>query len=461
MSRETPGSAGDERRARNGARADVGEPVSPPSPLGGDGVGGGLRLGVVGLQHMFVMFGATVLVPLLTGLDVAVALFASGLGTLIFHVATRMKVPVYLGSSFAFIPPILAVAESGTLAQATAGILVAGLVYVAVSFALRFVSIDAIHRLIPPHVTGPIIILIGLMLAPVAVANAGGGGSALVLERIGTAGAWALAAVTLGTGVFVRVFLPRRGHRYLATLPVLFGLGAGYAVAALAGVVDFDPVADARWLGIPAFMAPEFDVRALSLVVPVALVTMIEHLGDVLAIGEVVDDDFVDDPGLHRTLLGDGLATVLAGLVGAPANTTYSENTGTVALTGVRQPVVMRVAAAGALVLSFVPKFSAFIASIPLPVVGGISILLFGMIAGIGIKTLVDHRVDLANPRVLIVVSTMLVLGLGDPSVEVGPVELSGLALAAVVGIVGNRLLEAGGTDPVAANSDPASTREP
>ncbi|MGD2068808.1 MAG: uracil-xanthine permease family protein [Gemmatimonadota bacterium] len=398
-------------------------------------------MGVVGLQHMFVMFGATVLVPLLTGLDVAVALFASGLGTLVFHVATRMRVPVYLGSSFAFIPPILAVAETGTLAQATAGILVAGLVYVGVSFALRLVSIEAIQRLIPPHVTGPIIILIGLMLAPVAVENAAGGGNEPMLERIGTLGAWALAAVTLGTGVFVRVFLPRRGYRYLATLPVLFGLAAGYAAAALAGVVEWRPVADAPWLGVPDFMAPRFDLRALGVVVPVALVTMIEHLGDVLAIGEVVEEDFIEDPGLHRTLLGDGLATVLAGLVGAPANTTYSENTGTVALTGIRDPAVMRVAAAGALLLSFVPKFAALVASIPLPVVGGISILLFGMIAGIGIKSLVDHRVDLGDPRVLIVVSTMLVLGLGEARVDVGPTELSGLALAAVVGILGNLVL--------------------
>lgn len=417
------------------------ERPSAPVPLRGGGLRGRVRLGVVGLQHMFVMFGATVLVPLLTGLDVAVALFASGLGTLVFHAATRMRVPVYLGSSFAFIPPILAVAETGTLAQATAGILVAGLVYVAVSFALRLVSLGTIQRLIPPHVTGPIIILIGLMLAPVAVENAGGGGSQRVLERVGTAGAWTLAAVTLGTGVFVRVFLPRRGFRYLATLPVLFGLGAGYAAAALAGVVEWDAVAEARWLGVPAFMAPRFDLRALSIVVPVALVTMIEHLGDVLAIGQVVEEDFVEDPGLHRTLLGDGLATVLAGLVGAPANTTYSENTGTVALTGVRDPAVMRVAAAGALLLSFVPKFAALVASIPLPVVGGISILLFGMIAGIGIKSLVDHRVDLGDPRVLIVVSTMLVLGLGEARVDLGPAELSGLALAAVVGIVGNRLL--------------------
>lgn len=406
------------------------------------------RLFVVGLQHMFVMFGATVLVPILTGLDVAVALFASGTGTLIFHVATRFRMPVYLGSSFAFIPPIIAVADGGTLAQATGAIMVAGVLYALVSLALRFVEPRSIYRWVPPHVTGPIIILIGLMLAPVAVANASGAES----PGLGTAGAWALALVTLGAGVVVKVWFRRWGLPFLATLPVLVGLVAGYVVAAISGAVDLAPISAAEWLGLPAFMAPAFDARAMALVVPVALVTMIEHLGDVLAIGEVVEQDFIEEPGLHRTLLGDGLATTFAGLLGAPANTTYSENTGAVALTGVHAPVVMRVAAVAALVLSLVPKFSAVIASIPLPVVGGISILLFGMIAGIGIKSLVDHQVDLGDPKILILVSTMLVLGLGDAQVAVGPVELSGLALAAVVGIVGNAILpgtpgrEAGGT---------------
>lgn len=395
------------------------------------------RLLVVGLQHMFVMFGATVLVPILTGLDVAVALFASGVGTLLFHVVTRFRMPVYLGSSFAFIPPIIAVAEGGSLAQATGAIIVAGLLYVLVSAGLRLVEPRSIYRWVPPHVTGPIIILIGLMLAPVAVANASGQNSL----GIGPTGAWALALVTLGAGVVVKVWFRRWGLPFLATLPVLVGLVVGYGAAALAGAVDPGPIAEARWFGLPAFMAPAFDLRALTLIVPVALVTMIEHLGDVLAIGEVVEQDFIEDPGLHRTLLGDGLATALAGALGAPANTTYSENTGAVALTGVRAPVVMRIAAAGALVLSLVPKFSAIIASIPLPVVGGISILLFGMIAGIGIKSLVDHRVDLGDPKTLIIVSTMLVLGLGDAQLAVGPVELSGLALAAVVGIAGNALL--------------------
>ena len=399
------------------------------------------RLLVVGIQHMFVMFGATVLVPILTGLDVAVALFASGVGTLLFHVLTRFRMPVYLGSSFAFIPPILAVADGGTLAQATGAIVVAGLLYTVVSTILRFVEPRAIYRWVPPHVTGPIIILIGLMLAPVAVANASGAES----PAIGTAVAWGLALVTLLVGVVVKVWFRRWGFPFLATLPVLVGLVVGYVVAAATGAVDLTPVARAPWFGLPAFMAPAFDARALTLLVPVALVTMIEHLGDVLAIGEVVEQDFIEDPGLHRTLLGDGLATAFAGLLGAPANTTYSENTGAVALTGVHAPVVMRVAAVAALVLSLVPKFSALIASIPLPVVGGISILLFGMIAGIGIKSLVDHQVDLGDPKVLIIVSTMLVLGLGDAQVAVGPVELSGLALAAIVGIAGNALLPGDG----------------
>jgi uracil permease len=395
------------------------------------------RLLIVGLQHMFVMFGATVLVPILTGLDVAVALFASGVGTLLFHVLTRFRMPVYLGSSFAFIPPIIAVAEGGTLAQATGAIVLAGVLYAVVSVALRFVEPGSIYRWVPPQVTGPIIILIGLMLAPVAVANAAGSNT----PGVGSVEAWTLALITLLAGVVTKVWFRRWGYPFLATLPVLVGLVVGYGAAALAGVVDVAPVGDAAWFGLPAFMAPELNARAITLVVPVALVTMIEHLGDVLAIGEVVEEDFIVDPGLHRTLLGDGLATALAGALGAPANTTYSENTGAVALTGISAPVVMRIAAVGALVLSLVPKFSAVIASIPLPVVGGISILLFGMIAGIGIKSLVDHRVDLGDPKILIIVATMLVLGLGDAQVAVGPVELSGLALAAVAGIAGNALL--------------------
>jgi uracil permease len=395
------------------------------------------RLLVVGVQHLFVMFGATVLVPLLTGLDVGVALFASGTGTLLFHLLTGFRVPVYLGSSFAFIPPILAVADGGTLAQATGAIAVAGSLYVVVSLALRLVDPRAIYRWVPPHVTGPIIVLIGLMLAPVAVANASGEG----VEGLSPGGAWLLALVTLGSAVFVKLWLRRWGFPFLSTLPVLAGLVAGYAAAAAAGVVDWATVAEAPWLGLPAFMAPEIDARALTLLVPVALVTMVEHLGDILAIGEVVDDDFITDPGLHRTLLGDGVATTLAGLIGGPANTTYSENTGAVALTGVRDPGVMRIAAGGAIVLSLVPKFSAVIASIPLPVIGGISILLFGMISAIGIRSLVEHRVDLADPRTLVLVSTMLVLGLGEARLVLGPVEIQGLALAAIVGILGNAVL--------------------
>lgn len=395
------------------------------------------RLLVVGIQHLFVMFGATVLVPLLTGLDVGVALFASGTGTLLFHLVTRFRVPVYLGSSFAFIPPILAVAEGGTLAQATGAIAVAGVLYVVVSLALRFVEPGSIYRWVPPHVTGPIIVLIGLMLAPVAVANASGEG----VEGVSPGGAWLLALVTLGVAVFVKLWLRRWGFLFLSTLPVLAGLVAGYAASAAAGVVDWTPVAEASWLGLPAFMAPELEMRALTLLVPVALVTLVEHLGDVLAIGEVVEDDFIADPGLHRTLLGDGIATTLAGLMGGPANTTYSENTGAVALTGVRDPAVMRIAAIGAIVLSLVPKFSAVIGSIPLPVIGGISILLFGMISAIGIRSLVEHRVDLADPRTLVLVSTMLVLGLGEARLVLGPVEVQGLALAAIVGILGNAVL--------------------
>lgn len=408
------------------------------------------RLAVIGLQHLFVMFGATVLVPLLTGLDVGVALFASGVGTFIFHLATRFEMPVYLGSSFAFIPVITAIAQAdgGSLAQATGGIAVAGLLYLLVSFLLRFVSIERIHALLPPHVTGSIIILIGLMLAPVAVHNADGTNAPELRAAIGAGGAWALALTTLGVGVFVKVYLRRFGFAFLSTLPVLAALLVGYAAALAFGLVDFAPIGEAAWIGLPHFMAPEFSPGAIAVAVPVALVTMIEHLGDVLAIGQVVGKDFVARPGLSRTLLGDGVATTVAGLLGGPANTTYSENTGTVALTGITNPVVMRIAAAFAITLSFIPKFSAFIATIPLPVVGGISILLFGMIAGVGVKTLVDAQSDLGRPRILIVVATMLVLGLGGAEIVAGPIRLGGLGLAAVVGIGLNALLRPGDPDP-------------
>ena len=393
---------------------------------------------VLGLQHTFVMFGATVLVPLITGLDVGVTLFAAGVGTWLFHILTKFKVPVFLGSSFAFIPPILAItAETGDIAFATGGILIAGLMYIIVSVIFKFVSYDALHKILPPSVTGPMIILIGMMLANVAISNANGSYSASVVEKIGVNGSWAVAAFTFAVAVVIKTVF----KGFISALPVLIALVAGYVLSAILGIVDFSNVASAAWVGLPGFMLPKFAAGAIMMTVPIALVTMVEHFGDVLAIGNVVDEDFIKDPGIHRTLLGDGLATSLSALMGGPANTTYSENTGAVALTGVKDPVVMRIAAVFAIVLSLIPKFTAIIGSIPGPVIGGISILLFGMISSIGIKNMVDAKIDLTDPSNLMITAAMLVLGLGGASFTIGAVTLSGLGLAALVGIFLNVIL--------------------
>lgn len=401
---------------------------------------------VMGFQHMFVMFGATVLVPILTGLDISVALFASGVGTLLFHVITKFKVPVYLGSSFAFIPVLITVstAEGGSLQKACGGIVIAGFLYVVVAIIFQFIEFETIHKILPPHVTGPMIILIGLILAPVAIQSANGTNSPAVVETIGKAGCWGIALITFAAGVFVKIFLERWGFKFLSTLPVLCALIVGYVVSMLVGIVSFEPISNAGWLGLPPFFLPVFDLRAISIAVPVAIVTMVEHFGDVLAIGNVVGKDFIRDPGIHRTLIGDGLATSLAAMMGGPANTTYSENTGAVALTGNFNPIVMEIAAVFAIILSIVPKFGAVIATIPAPVIGGISILLFGMISSIGIKTMVDNQVNLHDPKILIITAAMLVLGLGGAEFVLGPITLSGLGLSAIVGIILNAILSAG-----------------
>lgn len=397
---------------------------------------------VMGVQHTFVMFGATVLVPLLTGLDVGVTLFAAGIGTLLFHVITKFKVPVFLGSSFAFMPPIVAItAATGDIAYALGGIFLAGFLYVIVGIIFKFVSVDVLHKILPPHVTGPMIILIGMMLAPVAVSNANGANSPAVAGLIGVNGCWGVAAFTFAAGVFVKVVFDKLGWKFAASLPVLFALVAGYILSLIVGIVDFSPIANAKWIGIPKFTLPKFSLVGISIAVPVAIVTMVEHFGDILAIGNVVGKDFMKDPGIHRTLIGDGLATSLSALIGGPANTTYSENTGAVALTGISDPVIMRIAAVFAILLSLIPKFNSVISTIPAPVIGGISILLFGMISSIGVKNMVDARVDLTKHENLIITAAMLVLGLGGAKFSAGNFSLSGLGLSAIVGILLNLIL--------------------
>lgn len=397
---------------------------------------------VMGLQHTFVMFGATVLVPILTGLDIGVTLVAAGLGTWLFHVITKFKVPVFLGSSFAFIPGLIAVGSSQGLPYALGGVVAAGFLYVIVGLIFKFVPYSVLHKILPPHVTGPMIILIGLMLAPVAISGANGTNSPQVAEMIGVNGCWAVALFTFAVGIFVKVYFPTFGWKFMSNLPVLIALIAGYIMSAILGIIDFTAVKEAAWIGLPHFTLPKFSVGALSVMVPIAIVTMVEHFGDIIAISNVVGKDFIQDPGVHRTLIGDGLATSLAGLIGGPANTTYSENTGAVALTGVTNPIIMRIAACFAIVLGMIPKFTALIATIPQPVIGGISILLFGMIASIGVKNMVDARINLANAKVLIITAAMLVLGLGGANFVFGPINLSGLGLAALFGIVLNLILK-------------------
>lgn len=388
---------------------------------------------ILGLQHTVAMFGATVLVPLLTGLNPAVALFTAGVGTLVFHLVTGRMVPVFLGSSFAFIAPILAAKEAGfSLSAIGGGIVAAGLVYVLFALLVLLIGSERVRQVFPPVVTGPVIVVIGLTLAPVAVEMASKD--------------WLLAVVTFAGAVVSAVFF--RG--LFQMVPVLVGVGVGYLVALALGRVDLRPLGEAAWFGLPPFTPAAFEWGAVLLIAPVAFVTVMEHIGDILTNGRVVGKDFFVKPGLHRTLLGDGLATSLAGLLGGPANTTYSENTGVLAVTRVYDPLVLRIAAGFAILLAFIPKLSALLQTLPQGVLGGISMLLFGMIASIGIRTLAEAEIDFTQSRNLIVVSAILVLGLGGAVAQLGtvqvagaavPLKVSGMALAALVGVVLNLLL--------------------
>ena len=388
---------------------------------------------ILGLQHTVAMFGATVLVPLLTGLNPSVALFTAGVGTLVFHLVTGRMVPVFLGSSFAFIAPILAAKEAGfSLSAIGGGIAAAGLVYVLFALLVLLIGSERVRQVFPPVVTGPVIVVIGLTLAPVAVEMAGKD--------------WLLAVFTFLGAVASAVFF--RG--LFQMVPVLVGVGAGYLLALLLGRVDLSPVREAPWFALPAFAPAAVGWGAVGLRAPVALGTVMEQIGDILTNGRVVGKDFCVKPGLHRTLLGDGLATSLAGLLGGPANTTYSENTGVLAVTRVYDPLVLRIAAGFAILLAFIPKLSALLQTLPQGVLGGISMLLFGMIASIGIRTLAEAEIDFTQSRNLIVVSAILVLGLGGAVANLGtvqvagtavPLKVSGMALAALVGVVLNLLL--------------------
>ncbi|MFC4638931.1 uracil-xanthine permease family protein [Deinococcus hohokamensis] len=392
----------------------------------------GARQLVLGLQHSIAMFGATVLVPILVGLSPSVALFGAGVATLLFHLLTGGRVPIFLGSSFAFIAPTALVVKEMGPAAAAGGLIAAGAMYLLFSGLVRLLGTDRLLRVFPPVVTGPVIIVIGLGLSSVAVNQAKSN--------------WWLALVTLGAAVVASLW----GRGLFRMIPILVGVVSGYVVALLTGQVGaqaLQAVSAAPLLGLPDFHAPAFDWRAVAIIAPVAVVTFIEHVGDVIVNGRVVGQNFLEKPGLSRTLLADGVANMTAAALGGPAATTYAENTGVLALTRVYDPRVLQIGAVFAMLFGCSPKLAAVLRSLPQGVLGGVSILLFGMIASVGIRTLAEARIDFAHSRNLIIVSLILVLGLGGAAFPLDvagtKLELHGMALAALVGIVANLILPA------------------
>lgn len=398
---------------------------------------------LLSFQHVFAMFGATILVPLILGMPVSVALFASGVGTLIYMIATGFRVPVYLGSSFAFITAMsLAMKEmGGDVSAAQTGVILTGFVYVLVAASVRFAGTKWIDKLLPPIIIGPMIIVIGLGLASSAVTNAG-----LVAD-----GNWKNALVAVVT-FLIAAFINTKGKGFLRIIPFLFAIIGGYLFALALGLVDFTPVLQANWIEIPGFYLPfntggafkQYDLYfgpETIAILPIAIVTISEHIGDHTVLSQICGCQFLKDPGLHRTLLGDGIATSVSAFLGGPANTTYGENTGVIGMTRIASVSVIRNAAFIAIALSFLGKFTALISTIPNAVLGGMSILLYGVIASNGLKVLIKERVDFGQMRNLIIASAMLVLGLGGAILKLGPVTLSGTALSAMTGIILNLIL--------------------
>lgn len=412
---------------------------------------------ILGLQHMFAMFGATILVPILVnnyfngeGLSVQVTLFFAGVGTLFFHLCTKLKVPAFLGSSFAFLGGFETVSKFDTgifkdmsmgekLPYACGGIVVAGLLYLVLALIIKIVGVNRAMHFLPPVVTGPIIICIGLSLAPSAVSN--------VQTN------WLLAIVAFAIIVIFNIW----GRGMFKIVPILLGIAGSYVVALILNffgvtqpdgkaIFDFTSVASASWVNVPPFQICKFDITAILAMAPIAVASMMEHIGDISAISATVGENFVEDPGLHRTLVGDGLATAISAMFGGPANTTYGENTGVLELSKVHDPGVVRLAAVYAVVLSFIPKFAAIISTMPVAIVGGVSFILYGMIAAIGVRNVVENKVDFTKSRNLIIAATILVCGLGFSSgltfkVAGTSITLTGLAIAAIMGIFLNAVL--------------------
>ena len=402
------------------------------------------RMLILGLQHMFAMFGATVLVPILVQgyglpLSIQTTLLFAGLGTLLFHVCTKFKVPAFLGSSFAYLGGFSTVATMPAyegldpetkLAYALGGIVIAGLLYLVLALLFKVLGVKKVMRYFPPIVTGPMIIMIGLNLSGSAINNA--------------STCWWLALFAMAIIVVANIW----GKGMVKIIPILLGVVGSYIVAVIAGQVDFSGVSEASFLGFQQFVIAKFDVSAILVMAPIAIAAMMEHIGDISAISSTTGKNFIEDPGLHRTLVGDGLATAFAGFFGGPANTTYGENTGVLALSKVYDPRVVRLAAIYAIILSFSPKFDALVNSIPAAIVGGVSFILYGMISAVGVRNIVENQVDLTKSRNLIIAAVMFVSGLGFSSVggitfTVGgaAVTLSGLAIAALCGVILNAIL--------------------
>ncbi|MCT1798004.1 uracil-xanthine permease family protein [Aerococcus viridans] len=397
---------------------------------------------LLSFQHVFAMFGATVLVPILLGMPVSVALFASGIGTLIYQVATKAKVPVYLGSSFAYITAMqIAIQQmGGDVSAAQTGVLISGIVYVLVAIAIRFAGTNWIDKLLPPIVIGPMIMVIGLGLSSSAVTNAG-----FVAE--GDVRNIVVAVATF----LITALVQTRAKGFFKIIPFLVGIVGGYIVAVLLGIVDFTPVIEAQWFELPALYLP-FETSVFEsynlyfgpetwAIVPIVLVTISEHIGDHTVLGKVVGRNFLKEPGLSRTLIGDGVATAVSAFIGGPANTTYGENTGVIGLTRVASVSVIRNAAIIAIILAFFGKFTALISTIPNAVVGGMSILLYGIIASNGLKVMIEEQIDFNQVRNLIIASAMLVIGLGGAVLDLGYLTFSGTSLSAIVGIILNLIL--------------------
>lgn len=411
----------------------------------------------LGAQMLFVAFGALVLVPLLTGLDPNVALFTAGAGTLVFQVVTKGRVPVFLASSFAFIAPIIYGVQTWGIPATMSGLAAAGIFYIVLSFLINIFGVEALRRVLPPIVTGPVIMVIGLVLAPVAVFMAlgktGDGSAVLVVE-------WKALVISL-SALATTVFVSLLGRGWFKLVPILSGITVGYVISLLLGVVSFDAIANAPWIAAPNFVMPEFKWEAILFIVPVAIAPAIEHFGDVLAIGCVTGKDYVKDPGVNRTMLGDGLATSLASLLGGPPNTTYSEVSGAVALTKVFNPGIMTWAAIAAILLAFVGKLGAFLSTIPAPVMGGIMVLLFGAIMVVGMNTLVKAGNDLMLPRNLAIVAIIVIFGVGGMSLPFGAeFRLGGIGLAGIVGVVLNLVLPCKDCDqPLPEEKDPCTIK--